>query len=37
MRKVNPGGYDFAVKKPRDLPKWKEKWLKAPAKEAKQQ
>jgi PelA/Pel-15E family pectate lyase len=35
MRKVNPGGYDFAVKKPRDLPKWKEKWLKTLAKEAK--
>ena len=36
MRKVNPGGYDFAVKKPRDLPKWHEKWLKALAKEAKE-
>lgn len=35
MRKVNPGGYDFAVSKPRDLPKWKEKWLKTLAKEAK--
>lgn len=33
MRKVNPGGYDFAVKKPRDLPKWKEKWLRTLAKE----
>jgi PelA/Pel-15E family pectate lyase len=36
MRKVNPGGYDFAVKKPRDLQKWKDKWLKAQAKEAKE-
>ena len=35
MRKVNPGGYDFAVKKPRDLPKWHKKWLQALAKEQK--
>lgn len=35
MRKVNPGGYDFAVKKPRDLSKWHEKWQKSLAKEAK--
>lgn len=35
MRAVNPGGYDFTVTKPRDLPKWHEKWLKALAKEAK--
>ncbi len=34
MRKVNPGGYDFTVTKPRDLPKWHAKWRKTLAKEA---
>jgi PelA/Pel-15E family pectate lyase len=33
MRKSNPGGYDFFVKKPKDLPKWHAKWLKTLAKE----
>jgi hypothetical protein len=35
MRKHNPGGYDFDIKKARDLPKWYAKWLKALKKEAK--
>ncbi len=33
MRKQNPGGYDFTVKKAADLPKWHAKWLKTLAKE----
>jgi PelA/Pel-15E family pectate lyase len=32
MLQVNPDGYDFTVKKPRDLPKWQAKWQKAFAK-----
>ncbi len=33
MRKNNPGGYDFDVKKPKDLPKYHAKWLKTLEKE----
>jgi PelA/Pel-15E family pectate lyase len=33
MRQSNPGGYDFGVKKPKDLPKYHAKWLKTLAKE----
>lgn len=29
MRLRNPGGYDFHVNKPKDLPKWYQKWRKA--------
>lgn len=36
MRKVNPGGYDFGTKKPRDLPKYHAKWLKTLEKEVAQ-
>ena len=33
MRKNNPGGYDFAVKKAAELPKYHARWLKTLAKE----
>ena len=33
MRKNNPGGYDFGVKKAADLPKYYAKWLKTLARE----
>lgn len=33
MRQHNPGGYDFEVSKPKDLPKYHAKWLKALEKE----